>query len=85
MHDTPPPASDARLLRIVRRACGEGWTQGRLDVLDDVLAPGFRAHDPTAPGGVADREAVESTLPHRFEGDRIAEERAAVDRLGPIR
>ena len=51
-----------RLLRVVRRGYEEGWNQGRLAVLDEILAPEFKAHDPSAPGGEVGREAVGAVL-----------------------
>ena len=47
-----------QLLRVIQRGYEEGWNHGRVDVLDDILAPEFRAHDPTAPGGEVGREGV---------------------------
>jgi steroid delta-isomerase-like uncharacterized protein len=51
-----------QLLAIVQRGYDEGWNRGHLDVLDDLLAPDFRAHDPTVPGGVVGRAEVSQVL-----------------------
>ncbi len=57
-----------RLLRVVQRGYEEGWNQGREEVLDDILAPEFRAHDPSVPGGEVDKEGVATA----FQAIRIA-------------
>lgn len=50
------------LLAIVRRGYDEAWNQGRLEVLDELLSPDFVAHDPTAPTGEVQRDAVRDLL-----------------------
>ena len=49
------------LLAVIRRGY-EAWNTGQLEILEELLAPDFRAHDPTAPGGIVDRSAVHEIL-----------------------
>lgn len=51
-----------RLLRVVERGYEEGWNQGRIEVLDEILAPGFQAHDPAVPGGEVGKEGVRTAF-----------------------
>jgi steroid delta-isomerase-like uncharacterized protein len=74
-------------LALVRRGYEAGWNQGRLDLLDEILAPDFRAHDPASPGGVVGRaegrdllvqmreafpDVRREALDHVGDGDKIA-------------
>jgi steroid delta-isomerase-like uncharacterized protein len=54
--------SPDHLLEVVLRGYEEGWNRGNLAVLDQLLAPDFRAHDPSAPGGLVDRVGVRALL-----------------------
>ena len=49
------------LLAVIRRGY-EAWNTGELEILEELLASDFRAHDPTAPGGLVDRSAVREIL-----------------------
>lgn len=55
-------ATPDELLAIVRRGYEAGWNRGDLGILDDLLAPDFRAYDPTVPGGVVTGAAVRDFL-----------------------
>ena len=35
---------------IARRILDEAWSQGKLDVIDELVDPDFVFHDPMAPG-----------------------------------
>ncbi len=50
------------LLRVVQRGYEEGWNKGRKEVLDEILAPDFLAHDPSVPGGEVGKEGVEKAF-----------------------
>ncbi len=89
-----------RMLRVVRRGYEEGWNRGRIEVLNEILAPDFRAHDPSVPGGevgrngvVAAFQAIRSAFPDSQRevcdyvgaGDRIAVRwRVTGTHLGPF-
>lgn len=50
------------LLAVISRGYDECWNQGKLEVLEELLAPEFCAHDPTVPGGLVSRDAVRAVL-----------------------
>jgi len=54
--------SPEELLAIISRGYEVGWNQGHLEILDELLAPDFRAHDPSAPGALVERNAVRDVL-----------------------
>lgn len=49
-------------LAIVLRGYEEGWNRGHLEVLEELLAPDFRAYDPSAPSGVVGLSEVRELL-----------------------
>jgi steroid delta-isomerase-like uncharacterized protein len=55
------PPNPQELLAVIRRGY-EIWNNGRLDLLEELLSPDFRAHDPTAPGGLVSRGAIREVL-----------------------
>jgi hypothetical protein len=72
---------------LVRRYYDEVLTGGRIEVLDELLAPGFVSHG----GGGASADAagyrvtVSAIHIHRVEGDRFAELWEEIDLLGLLR
>lgn len=43
------PSAEAQNKNMVRRYFGEAWNEGRLDVLDELLAPQYINHTPSTP------------------------------------
>lgn len=80
-------STDATLLDPILRGYEEGWNQGNLAVLDELLTPDFQGHDPSSPTGVVSRDQVRAiltqirsafpdvrreALDHVAAGDRVA-------------
>ena len=40
------------LKELTRTYIDQVWNQGKLDLIDQLVAPGCLTHDPAAPGGV---------------------------------
>ncbi len=55
-------ATDTDPLTIILRGYDEGWNRGNMSVLDEILAPDFRAHDPSAGTGTTGRAEVAALL-----------------------
>ena len=49
-------------ISIVSRIADEIWTQGNLDVCDEVMAPAAPYHGPHMPNGVGDRETWRNAI-----------------------
>jgi steroid delta-isomerase-like uncharacterized protein len=49
-------------LAIILRGYEEGWNRGDMSVLDEILAPDFRGHDPSAGAGTTGRTDVAALL-----------------------
>lgn len=45
-----------RAKRVIRRIAAEIWNQGRLEVVDEVMAPDGRYYGPHMPGGIGTRD-----------------------------
>lgn len=75
------------LLDPILRGYEEGWNQGKLAVLDELLTPDFQGHDPSSSTGVVSRDQVRDilaqirsafpdvrreALDHVAAGDRVA-------------
>ncbi len=54
--------STVNSLAVILRGYEEGWNRGDLNVLDEILAPDFQAHDPSAPNGVVGLGAVRELM-----------------------
>jgi predicted ester cyclase len=37
-------AEEEAAMAVIRRWCDEGWTQGKVEVADEVIDPGFKVH-----------------------------------------
>ena len=47
---------------IIRRYFEEAWNQGRLDLLDEIVAPNYVNHDPAVPGLPAGPQGLKPIL-----------------------
>jgi steroid delta-isomerase-like uncharacterized protein len=47
---------------IIRRYFDEAWNQGRLDLLDEIIAPNYINHDPAVPGLPAGPQGLKPIL-----------------------
>lgn len=47
---------------VIRRYFAEIWSQGRLGTVLELMAPGYRNHDPSTPGRTVDRAGFQALV-----------------------